>query len=151
MRIEEDKGQTAKPIIVAYPSQSRAGTYNLGVLYKWGICVERDMAKAVELFEKEHAAGHVKAAYNLGLMYQRGEGVEQNSAKAAEFYELAHEKGYYKATYNLAKMYERGLGVEWDSVKAAKLFQQVAEFADDAEGRFASRASLRTHLKKPTK
>lgn len=47
---------------------------------------------------------------------------------------------YSRATYNLGKMYELGVGVERDSVKAAKLFQQVAEFADDAKGRFASRA-----------
>jgi len=38
--------------------------------------------------------------------------------------------------------------VQQDSVKAAGLFQQVAEFAGDAEGRFASRTSLRTYLKK---
>jgi TPR repeat protein len=81
-------------------------------------------------------------------MYQRGEGVGQDCAKAAKFYQQAHEKGYAKATYNLGKMHEQGLGVQQDSVKAAGLFQQVAEFAGDAEGRFASRTSLRTYLKK---
>jgi TPR repeat protein len=110
--------------------------------------VKQDKAKAVELYERAHAAGHVKATYNLGLMYQRGEGVKQDSARAAEFYEEAHEKGYSRATYNLGKMYELGVGVERDSVKASDLFQQVATCADDAEGRFASRASLRKYLKK---
>ena len=122
------------------------------MMYKQGAGVEQDKAKAVEFFKMAHAAGHVKAAYNLGVMYQRGEGVEQDSAKAAEFYRKAHEKGYSRATYNLAKMYERGVGVERDTPKAVELFEQVADFADDAEGRFASRAArmwgIRTDPKK---
>jgi hypothetical protein len=147
VRVEHDEARTATPVMLQY-SESPEAFYNLGMMYKQGTVVEQDKAKAVELYERAHAAGHVKATYNLGLMYQRGEGVKQDSAKAAEFYEAAHEKGYSRATYNLGKMYELGVGVERDSVKASDLFQQVATCADDAEGRFASRASLRKYLKK---
>jgi TPR repeat protein len=118
-----------------------AGTYNLGLLYAQGKVLEQDKAKAVELYEKAHAAGFVKATYNLGLMYQRGEGVEQDCAMAAKLYAEAHAKGYPKATYNLARMYERGEGCPQDSEMAAKLFEQLTKQKTDA-------ASLRTHLKK---
>lgn len=109
-------------------------TYNLGMMYAKGAGVQQDKAKALELYAKASAAGHVKATYNLGLMYQRGEGVEEDSARAAELYEQAHAKGYPKATHNLAMMYDRGLGVEKDSVRAAELFQQLAA-AKAATGR----------------
>jgi len=147
VRIQQGKATTAEPIVLKYSGCPEA-IYNLGMMYKQGAVFEQDKAKAVELFEIAHAAGHVKAAYNVGLMYQRGEGVGQDCAKAAKFYQQAHEKGYAKATYNLGKLHARGRGVQQDSVKAAGLFQQVAELAGDAEGRFASRTSLRTYLKK---
>ena len=69
--------------------------YYLGLLYKQGLGVEQDYAKAAELFasveasENKSATGVVAAGYELGALYEQGLGVEQDLNKAMELYEEA--------------------------------------------------------------
>ena len=47
-------------------------------MYDKGDGVEQNKAKAAELYEQAHAAGHATATFNLGVLYHKGDGVEQS-------------------------------------------------------------------------
>ena len=61
----------------------------LGLLYRDGIGVTKDDAKAAELFEKACSLNQGQSCALLGLLYHNGTGVTKDEAKAAEFYEKA--------------------------------------------------------------
>ena len=93
----------------------------LGLCYKNGIGVERDIQKTVELFEEAAEQKHAYGQYNLGWCYEEGIGVEQDEQKAIKLYEKAAEQGYIKAqnkvyffTYN-------------DKSKLKRKIQELAE------------------------
>lgn len=65
----------------------------LGYMYREGIGVEQDLAKAFELFTAA-APEFPMAEYNLGLMYEKGLFVEKSPEKALEYFALAKEHGY---------------------------------------------------------
>ena len=59
---------------------------NLATMYKDGVGVERDIPKALELFEKAFVGGHETAAFNMASLYATGAGghLEVNLQKAQE-------------------------------------------------------------------
>lgn len=91
--------------------------YNLGVAYAEGKAVTRDMAKALEFYEKGARGGSVFAAYNLGQAYRKGEGVAADPAAAARWYEMAAKRGDYRAANELGLLYVEGKGVQRDPVE----------------------------------
>ncbi len=75
--------------------------FNLGQAYKLGRGVERDLAKAEELFGQAAARGHLQAADNYGLLlFQRG-----NRTKAMPFIHAASDRGDPRAQYVLGLAY----------------------------------------------
>ena len=100
--------------------------YNLGVIYKFGLGVPQDYAKALQWYRKAAAQGVAKAQFNLGLMYDNGLGVTQDYAEAVRWYRKAAEQGVAKAQFNLGLMYDNGLGVKQDYAKGAKWYRKAA-------------------------
>ena len=81
-----------------------AATYHLGTQYQYGqYGLEKDLTKAVELYERAAELGLKEAHYNLGCLYAKGTGVEKNTAKARLHYEAAAIKGDFMARYNLGR------------------------------------------------
>ena len=66
---------------------------NLGLLYRDGLGVTQDYAKAREWCEKAADKGDAGAMVTLGLLYHNGQGVAQDYAKAREWFEKAADKG----------------------------------------------------------
>lgn len=64
---------------------------SLGLYHYEGLVVERDMKKALELFEKSVELGYKTANYYMGICYENGIEVEKDKAKAIDFYRKAYE------------------------------------------------------------
>ncbi|EJK46608.1 hypothetical protein THAOC_34716, partial [Thalassiosira oceanica] len=79
--------------------------YNLGTKYDFGrYGLEKDVTKAVELYERAAELGVKEAHYNLGVLYANGAGVEKDMAKAMRHYEAAVMCGHVPARFNLGNI-----------------------------------------------
>lgn len=108
------------------------GWFGLGRLYETGYGVEKDAAKAKELFEKAVDAGEPLGNVGLGYLYQRGEGVEASGPAAAEFFEKAAASDDWTtrndARLRLGRLYSAGgEGLEADGAKAQGYCQAAAD------------------------
>ena len=87
---------------------------HLGEQYLQGhFGLQKDMRKALELFEEAAELDSKEALYSLGSMYYHGEGVEQDKEKGSEFYKKAAMQGCVTSRYNVA-MIEKNKG-NWNS------------------------------------
>src|SRR5438874_3362321 len=97
--------------------------YNLGIMYRDGLGVDKDRGKAKTLFLAAAAKGHALAQYGIArLSYDDGD-----FAEAARWYQKAGDQGDLDALYNLGYMYHEGQGVRKDYSKANQLFLEVAD------------------------
>ena len=77
--------------------------------------LEKDVMRAVEMYERAAELGVKDAHYNLGVLYAEGTEVEKDVAKAFRHYEAAAMRGHVLARFNLgcgehsAGNYDRGL------------------------------------------
>ena len=63
--------------------------------------LERDMTRAVELYERAAELGVIDAHYNLGCLYRDGTVVDQDTSKAIRHFEAAAMCGNVSARFNL--------------------------------------------------
>ena len=74
----------------------------LGGAYRFGRhSLEKDVAKAVELYERAAEQGVKEAHYHLGFLYYEGKDVEKDTAKMFQHYEAAAMLGHVTARHNL--------------------------------------------------
>ncbi|EJK48310.1 hypothetical protein THAOC_32905 [Thalassiosira oceanica] len=79
--------------------------YNLGTAYDSGeYGLERDVPRAVELYERAAELGVKEAHNNLGVLYDMGTEVEKDMDKAIRHYETSAMCGNVEARYNLGVM-----------------------------------------------
>ena len=79
-----------------------AAIYFLGNQYEFGeYGLEKDVTRAVELYERAAELGVKDAHYNLGVTYAGGKVVEKDMDKAFRHYEAAAMSGEVSARYNL--------------------------------------------------
>jgi len=64
----------------------------MGVLYRYGLAVEKDPQQSVYWYERAAENGDVDAQNELGLFYELGWGVKQDIWQAASWYEQAREQ-----------------------------------------------------------
>ena len=87
--------------------------YHLGTKYQSGQSgLERDMTRAVQLYERAAELGVKDAHYNLGFLYGEGKDVEKNTAKAFRYYEAAAMCGDVFARGNLGSAEYRLRGIQ---------------------------------------
>lgn len=106
--------------------EDAAANLYLATMYELGQGVEKDFAKALELYNKAAEMENATAQCYVGDLYFEGRGVEQDYKKAVEFY-LSAERQHQltvNATKRLASCYENGLGVEADKARAKKLLAE---------------------------
>lgn len=103
---------------------------DLGWCYAYGKGVDKDIKKAVELFNKAIAKGNTDAMRRLGNLYREGDGVPLDYSKAMEWYQKAADKGDSEAMYNLGVMYANGDGVSQNYAEALKWYQKAADKGD---------------------
>ena len=108
---------------------SSEGAHRLALVYAQGLAgTPRDEKRAVELFEKAAAAGHVRAQINLGILYMRGQGVPADLVQARAWLEKAAASGDPQALYTLGRALSESAGQAIaDPVRAADLYRRAAE------------------------
>ena len=104
-----------------------AAQYSLAKLYRDGEYVERDIAKAVELFTLAAEQKNDYAAYALGRLYLAGEEIPKDVEAAIRWLSLSAEQNNPFAQYALGKFYLTGEDVPKDIAKAVDLLSKSAE------------------------
>jgi len=99
---------------------------NLAQLYRLGLGVDQDDAKAFELYEKAAQQGSDDAQVNVAFQLLMGKGADQDRQEAAGWFAKAADQGNALAQYNLGLMYEKGIGVAQDRDFAIELYQVAA-------------------------
>jgi len=97
----------------------------LGHCYRNGLGLEKDLSKAVGLYQRAADMGNSNAMNTLGYCYSHGQGVEKDISKAVGLYQRAADMGNPLAMFNLGYCYRNGQGVEKDISKAVGLYQQA--------------------------
>ncbi len=85
-----------------------SAAYQLGVAYRTGRGVAKDLEKAVGWFERAADAGDPDAQFALGLLSRSGLGVPRNPDRALELIGKAARAGHTQAAETLARMRKSG-------------------------------------------
>ncbi|KAH3760950.1 calmodulin-dependent protein kinase [Pelomyxa schiedti] len=100
----------------------------LGVGYHFGLGgVDKDINKAVTLYQRAADAGDATATWRLGWCFYCGLGVDKDIHKAATLWQRAADAGDVKGMSNLAVCYYYGYGVEKYIHEALRLWQRAAD------------------------
>ena len=99
--------------------------YNLGMLYKEGLGVEEDDARAAEWFSEAAAGDLADAQYRFALSI-----IDEDPKGAVEDLESAANKGFVQAQCVLGDLYRDGNGVAQNYRKAAEWYSRAAESGD---------------------
>lgn len=101
--------------------------YIIGLMYKDGKGVQKDIKKAAEWFEKAAAQGNADSQNHIGIMYYLGYGVQKDIKKAIEWFEKAAVQGHSNAQFNLGVMYVLGHGVRQNISMAKEWFGKACD------------------------
>ncbi|GAQ86530.1 hypothetical protein KFL_002950020 [Klebsormidium nitens] len=97
--------------------------FSLGCSYASDTGVEKDEARAAELYSKAAERGDAAAQCFLGMCYARSRGVDKDGAKAVKWMRTAAQQGDPGIKANLAEYLMEGLGGAPNWVEALQLFQ----------------------------
>lgn len=89
--------------------------------------VTADLPRAIGLYRKAAALGHVTAMSSLAQIYGEGGVVPIDYAAALAQLKAASDLGDAYATFNLAVVYYQGEGVSLDQAEAARLYALALE------------------------
>lgn len=101
--------------------------FEQAVRFELGQGVDRDYAKAFELYSLSASMGNVSAECAVADMYMSGRGVDRDPSKGLETFLSAAGKGSGKAMLNIGMIYLVGAGVEPDKSKALEWLLRSAE------------------------
>lgn len=104
-----------------------AAVVNLGQMYLDGQAVEKDNARAIELFNRAASRKEPAAYTALGWVYRAGVGVDLDYAEAMRWYVRGAEAGNDWAMANVAELYQTGKGVPRDSRRAVQWYTTAAK------------------------
>jgi len=109
-----------------------AKQYLMGIIYKNGFCVKKDLIKAFQYFSMSNLNAYPLAKFDLAEMYYYGEGTKINYKKSYELYNKilidSHRDAIIKA--KLGYMYLKGKGVDKNLSMAKKLYEESAELGN---------------------
>jgi TPR repeat protein len=115
---------------VAMAAGNLAAYHNMGNLYRKGLGVKLDLAKAFELYLYAAERGHPEDQSNVGYMYFQGQGVAQDYGKARIWLEKAANQNWGAAYDKLGLIYLKGLDTKVDLKAAADNFQKGVDLGD---------------------
>lgn len=127
--------RTAQRIWRRLAEQGDAGAqYNLGLLYRHGLGVERHRVTAAKWYVRAAEGGNADAQKAVGDLYAEGFWGKSDHAKAALWYEFAAQQGQIEAQRKLGMLLADGKGVPRD-IDLARSWLQVAADQGDAVAR----------------
>ena len=111
------------------PAASNANAeaqYRLGLMYKFGWGIERDVRVAASWLRRAADQQHAEAQAELGVLYKLGRGVKEDAAEATRWFRRAADSGVGIAQLNLARAYKDGAGVQKDLAESYAWFTIAA-------------------------
>ena len=130
LRLETGVGDPAQAvawIVNAADSGNAAAQYSLAKLFRDGEHVEKNIAKAVELFTASAEQKNEYAAYVLGRLYIAGEDIPKDAEAAVRWLSFSADLNNPYAQYTLGKLYLTGEQLPKDICKAVELLLKSAE------------------------
>jgi len=127
--LDRGRPREAVPVLQhAASAGSAEGAHRLALLYAQGVDgIAHDDARALELFEKAAATGHVRAEINAGMLYFYGRGTTKDLVKARAWLEKAAATNDPYALYALGRaMDETQDAALADPVRSADLYKRAA-------------------------
>ncbi|GEM_PF-4833454 len=118
----EKKPGAASPEV---PSSARALFREAHRLYL-GKGVQRDYARAYELYARAARQGYAPAQYMAGVCREYGQGTAKDLDKAYRYYLLGAKQGYARAEIKVGLFYWHGRGRPKDYAEAVKWFSLAA-------------------------
>ena len=104
--------------------------FNLGVIYELGLGVEKDILKAVGLYEIAARRGYRRALWQLGLLYESGGGgLDPNEERALEMFSKAAAGGHQEANLHLISSYPEYSGLPIDVLYQQGQYQRALTLA----------------------
>lgn len=123
----KDEKNAYKWIKMAAEKEWLPAIRQLGVLYRSGFGVEKDLTKALSILEVAAQKGDVSSYEVLADIYRTGElNGKKDYQKSREYLMKAAFKGSQKALLITAEFYLYGEGVEKDPGKAIQLLKQAS-------------------------
>ena len=120
-----------KGALEAYSAASQLGSFQatalLGELYKHGLGVKRDLAKAVSLFKESADAGDPTGQRNLGVLYATGVGVKEDQALALLHYHFASVGGDHMAQLAMGYRHMHGINVPKNCQAAVAFYKPAVD------------------------
>jgi len=89
-----------------------------GDMLAWGVCVDKDAERGVELMHLAAEQGLPAGLEQLGRYYAQGKLVQQDKERAVVFLREASGQGYLKAQIELAELFIEGFGSPYDYEEA---------------------------------
>ncbi|MDR1297442.1 MAG: hypothetical protein LBO05_08740 [Deltaproteobacteria bacterium] len=125
---EQDREASVKAVVGFFQGNAADGRPEaqafLGHMYRHGLLVGRDLAKADKWLRASAARGYCSAQYSLGVDHLFGNGQPENRAEAVRFLKLAAAQGYRKALHTLAQLSQLGIdGIPRDKAEAVRLYR----------------------------
>lgn len=117
----------ATPGILDWFDADHAAQYQLGLMYKDGVGVEKDYKEALKWFKKSAKSGYAKAQYMYGYMNYKGFGSDHiHTDLAFRWIMKSAKQGYDQAEFMIGWMYDNSIGVEEDKQLAYKWINLAA-------------------------
>ena len=101
--------------------------WDIGVCYRDGLGVKKDMKKALQWFEKAANRNYDNACVSLGDLYYYGQEVKQDYKKAFELYSRALRRNLPDAQYRLGLCNYLGHGTKQNKTLAVEWFKKAAD------------------------
>ena len=105
-----------------------------GTMYHYGLGQEKDIIKAIRLYQKSCDCNEYEACNNLGTIYEGEDGIKKDYKKARELYKKACDGDYALGCYNLGNIYYDGKGVKQDIGKGAMYFKESCDTGNNWYG-----------------
>ena len=116
----------------AFVRNDATAQYMMGCCFSDGTRgVDKDDARAVELFKRSAEQGNPDALYMLYLCYRDGIGCEKNEGKATTSVFVAAEKAHPAALAVVGDRYRDGFGVDQDLTLALDYYKKATEAGVD--------------------
>jgi TPR repeat protein len=101
--------------------------WDIGICYRDGLGVKKDMKKALYWLEKAANRNYDGACVSLGDMYYSGQGVKKDQKKAFELYNRGLRRQSPDAQYRIGLCLYNGHGTKKELTAAVEWFKKAAE------------------------
>lgn len=116
----------------------------MAAMYINGVGVDKDVARAIAIYEAAAAEDVAFAQYRLARIYLDGELLPPEPETASGWLQRAARLGFVEAQLELSRLYAEGRGVERDDVEAHKWLNLAASLG--AEGTEERQAELEARM-----